>query len=89
MFVVVFLKEIQVFITVVEEWLFDVNEEKLKNRGSNPNHDVLLFWSEKGLIDGVPDANYPPNFTLEKSAIFPPQNGEACYIGRVKVYFGN
>lgn len=88
MFVVVYLNEIKKYIPIIEKWIFDVNEEKLKNYGANSNQNVRFYWSRSGLNEnGVPDGNHAPNFNLPTSNIFPPEN-EACYIGRVKFYFG-
>lgn len=91
MFVVVLLKAIKKYIVVPEQWIYDVNEELLKNNGVNSNRDVLVFWSKNGVgINSCPDTNYAPNFLLEKSTIYPPPNDliGACYIGRAIHYYG-
>lgn len=90
MFVVVYLKLCKVYVVVPESWIYDVNQELLKNQGVNCNRDVLVFWSKKGLIDDQPNENYAPNFLSNKESTFPPSNNveEACYVGRLIKYFG-
>lgn len=89
MFVVVHLKLCKKRIVVPENWLFDVNQELLKNQGVNSNRDVLIFWSKNGLVDDEPSVEFEPNFQLDKATTFPPPNTEAaCYIGRIIRYFG-
>lgn len=89
MFVVVLIKSEKKYIIVPEEWIYDINEELLKNKGVNSNRDVLIFWSQNGVgPDGKPDATYAPNFSLSKSSIYPPPNFEAVYVARIIRYFG-
>lgn len=89
MFVVVFIKSVSKYVVIPEEWIFDVNEEQLKNKGVNSNRDVLVFWSTSGIKnDGQPDATYAPNFLIPKSSVFPPPNDEACYLARTIHYYG-
>lgn len=88
MFVVVFLNGIKKYIPVVEQWIYDVDEESLKNNGANSNRNVRIFFSTIGINnDGMPDAKYKPKFHLPISTVYPPQV-EACFIGRIKSYFG-
>lgn len=77
-------------VVVPENWIYDISQELLKNQGVNSNRDVLVFWSEKGLVDGTPNEGYSPNFDISKASIFPPPNNteEACYIARLIRYFG-
>lgn len=90
MFVVIFIKfPIEKYVVVPEEWIYDINEELLKNRGVNTNRDVCVFWSKHGIDDkSQPRADFAPNFTLPKENVFPPQNDEACYIARIIRYNG-
>lgn len=89
MFVVVLLTGFKIYIPIVEEWIYDIDEESLKNNGVNSNRNVRIFWSKIGMNnDGIPNAEYKPKFNLPVSRVFPPHNDEACYIGRIKFYFG-
>lgn len=90
MFVVVYIKSAKKFVIVPENWIFDINQELLKNKGVNANRDILVFWSLNGLIDDKPNGQYPPNFCLEKTQVFPLPSGvhETCFIARSIRYFG-
>lgn len=57
MFVVVFLNGIKKYIPIVEEWIFDIDEQSLKNNGVNSNRNVLIFYSINGINDdGIPNS---------------------------------
>lgn len=91
MFAVVLLKIPKKYVVVPEVWIYDINEEKLKNNGVNRNQDVLVFWSEDGIDENDrPNSSIEPNFDSEILSIHPPTNGitEDCYIGRVIRYYG-
>lgn len=90
MFVVIFIKfPIEKYVVVPEQWIFDINEELLKNRGVNPNRDVCVFYSMHGIDENnQPCAECEPDFTMAKANAFPPPNDEACYTARVVRYFG-
>lgn len=90
MFVVVYIKAAKKYVVVPENWIFDINQELLKNKGVNGNRDVLIFWSLDGIVDDKPNDEYAPNFHLEKSNEYPLPAGvkEACYVARLKRYFG-
>lgn len=89
MFVVVFIKSAKKKIVIPEKWIYDVNEELLKNKGVNSNRDVLIFWTKLAIdANGMPNVLHAPNFLATKSLEFPPSDDEACYIGRVIHYFG-
>lgn len=89
MFVTVFITSVKKNIIIPEEWVFDVNQELLKNKGVNSSRDVLIYWSKSAIgIDGIPDAMHVPNFLATKSVVFPPTTEEACYLARVTHYFG-
>lgn len=86
MFVVVFLIEPKVHVIVPEQFIFDLNEESLKNVGKNGNFHYKIFWSENALtVDGAPDSGYKPNFDSPESKVFPPI-GSACYVGKLKKF---
>lgn len=89
MYLVVYIKAARKNIVIPEKWCFDIDEEKLKNRGVNSNQDIRIFWSEIGVdIHGQPDCEYTPKFDLYLANQFPPEIGlEACYIGRSKHYY--
>lgn len=87
MFVVVFLTDAKEHVIVPEEFIFGLDEESLKNRGRNANFSYKIFWSENAISEnGVPNAQYLPNFNLPKSTEFPPVD-EACYVGKLKKLF--
>lgn len=87
MFVVVFLVDSKKHIIVPEEFVFDLDEESLKNKGKNPNFRYTVFWSENALDEnGIPRAEYVPDFNLVKVIDFPPI-GDACYLGQVKKFY--
>lgn len=90
MFVVVHIKSAKKNVVVPENWIYDINQELLKNKGVNGNRDILVFWSLDGLVDDIPNDEYAPNFTVEKAEAFPLPSGvkEACYIARMVRYFG-
>lgn len=89
MFVVVLIKSLKRYVVVPEEWVFDINEQSLKNNGVNRNRNVLMFWSENGIgNDNEPDHEYKPNFTLKKETVFPPPDGQGCYIVRMIHFYG-
>lgn len=91
MFVLIYLSGIKKRVIVPEEWIFDQNEEYLKNNGVNRNRDVLVYWSNVGVdANDCPNGNYLPNFHAERANVHPPTNDiiEACYIGRTLHYFG-
>lgn len=90
MFVVVKLDSCKLKIVVPESWVYDINQELLRNQGVNSNRPVLVYWSKNGYIGDVPDESHPANFHLNKATQFPPANGtdEACYTARLIRYFG-
>lgn len=90
MFVAVYIKSAEKYVVVPENWIHDINQELLKNKGVNRNRDVLVFWSLDGLVDDIPNNEYTPNFNLDKLQVFPLPSGvkEACYVARLIRYFG-
>lgn len=86
MFIVVFLVDAKKHIIVPEEFIFNLDEESLKNKGKNPSFRYTVFWSENALdANGVPQADYLPDFNLTKSIDYPPI-GDACYLGQIKKF---
>lgn len=74
-------------IIVPENFIYGLDVEKLKNVGRNANHKYKIFWSESAINEnGVPNAEYLPNFDLPKCTVFPPID-EACYIGQTRKCF--
>lgn len=92
MFVVGFLVEQKRHIIVPEKFIFDLSQENLKNNGCNKNHSYLMFWAKEAFGDeeSAPILDYEPKFDLTVCNIFPPNDSiqEACYIIRLKKFFG-
>lgn len=89
MFVVVVITNLKKRIVIPEQWIYDVNEQSLKNYGVNSNRNVLIFWSNSALdSNNRPDATYKPNFSAPNSEEYPPLNDEACYLARIYSYRG-
>lgn len=90
MFVVVYLIEPKINIVIPEEWIFALDEEKIKNMGANSNQSYRIFYSNDASNEnGVPNGLHAPNFNLLLMDIFPPSYDvvECCYIGRVKHFY--
>lgn len=79
-FVVVFLMKPKKYVVVPENFIFDLDQTKLKNIGANRNQNFKIFWSNIG-------NDVQPNFNAEESEIYPPNIIEACYIGRVYKFY--
>lgn len=89
MFITAFIVSVKKNVIIPEEWVFDVNQELLKNKGVNSNRNVLIYWSKSAIgNDGIPNAMHVPNFSATKSVVFPPTTDEACYLARTTHYFG-
>lgn len=92
LFVVVQLIKPKTRIVVPESFIYDLNEESLKNNGCNHNFSYLIYWSKHALGDGsnTPDTNWVPNFNAPLSDVYPPENdlAEVCYKGALKHFFG-
>lgn len=90
MFVVVYLLDAKKNIIVPETFIYELNEEKLKNYGANRNQSHLIYWSNAASdgIDGVPNPDFPTDFTLPPTNVHPPREiEETCYIVRLKRFF--
>lgn len=80
-FVVVYLIGARDFVVVPENWVFDLNTAKLKNHGRNSNQDFLVYFINGEKI-GEPNFNAPIATNLKDAS-----NG-ACFLCRVKKFFG-
>lgn len=79
-FVLVCLNDVNKYIIVRENFIFDLNQQKVKNYGVNRNQDYKIFWSHDKSCE-------TPNFQANQSKIFPPLTPEACYSGRLYKFF--
>lgn len=87
MFVVVFLVDPKVHVIVPEEFIFNLDEQSLKNVGKNGNFKYKVFYAENCIDEnGIQNYECVPNFNLADCIEFPPV-GEACYIGKLKRFF--
>lgn len=73
-------------IIIPQEWIFQLDQEILNNRGKNSNQNYRIYWSSVGILNGIPDSNILPKFDLPESKVFPQSEemNEACYIARIK-----
>lgn len=84
-YAVAYIPSAKKHVVLHENWIFGVVESKLRNYGVNTNQNHLIFWSN---CDNVtPDSSHIPNFTLTVQEEFLPST-DACYIGRIKRFFG-
>lgn len=85
-YVAVYLKRPKQYIIVPENWIYDLNNAKLKNYGRNCNQDFLVFWSA---TNGMANLDTPPNFNAMLSHAYETTTEDGfCYIGRVLRFFG-
>lgn len=84
MFAVIFLCEPKVHIIVPQSFIYGLSQQVLFNYGKNRNKKYLVFWSKRG----NEDLNTIPNFELNICERFPPRQDEACYIGKIKYFYG-
>lgn len=84
-FVVAYLIRAREFVVVPDAWIQDLNTAKLKNYGKNSNQDFLLFWSG---IDGKPNMMQEANFNAAIMTDYHGTIDEACYLVRIKKFFG-
>lgn len=86
--VVIFLDGAKYHIVVPQEFVYGLSQQNLNNYGKN-KHKFTVYWSkevsesENGLA-----GNHVPDFTMEKSACFPPIGNAACYDCKLKYFFG-
>lgn len=95
MFVVVYLVAAKTHTVIPKEFVYELVEENIYNRGVNTNQNRLIYFSAE-LLD-VLQANavggrdvYIADFHLPVTKQFPPPNGlaETCYIARLKKFYG-
>lgn len=83
-FVVVYLVRAREFVVVPDSWVLDLNTAKLKNNGCNSNQDFMVYVSLK---DGEANIEIEPNFNSPLASRLE-ATIEACFICRVKKFFG-
>lgn len=84
-FVVVYLIDAKQNVAVPENWVQDLNNAKLKNRGRNSNQNFLVFWSS---TNDQANIENKPNFRALKVAQYISSHDGVCYNCRVKFFFG-
>lgn len=84
-FAVVYLIRAREYVVVPDNWVFDLNTAKLKNNGRNSNQDFLVYCAFAG---GEPMFDKQPNFEAPFSSQYDPNIDEACFLCRVKKFFG-
>lgn len=96
MFVSVYLVEARAHTVVPREFIFELNKVNLYNNGVNSNQNRLIYFS-KGLFEALENGNYTalteciPKFSIPITKVYPLPNEvqEACFIGRLKKFWGN
>lgn len=94
MFVVVYLSVPKKLTVVPEEFIFDLNQKKLKNNGCNRNQVQRIYFSKAWFQNQIDGANleqiFIPNFDLTASSIYPlPDNvTEAVFRGYLRRFEG-
>lgn len=83
-FVVVYLVRAREVIVVPDSWVLELNTAKLKNNGRNSNQFFMVFVSLK---DGEANVEIEPNFSAPLASRLE-ATIEACFICRVKRFFG-
>lgn len=79
-FVLVFLTDVKKYATVPEKFVFDLNQQRLKNNGVNRNQPFKIFYSNDVDCE-IPDFNAKP------CDVFPPIEEMACYRGYIYRFF--
>lgn len=78
-------------IIVPENFVYDLDEEKLKNVGKNGNVTYKVYWSKAALGDEkyAPNEQLIPNFNAAWCEIYPPNDDlvEACYKARIITFY--
>lgn len=96
MFVSVYLSDAGAHTVVPREFIFELNKVNLYNNGVNSNQNRLIYFS-KGMFEALENGNntaptdYIPNFSIPVTKVYPLPNEvqEACFIGRLKKFYGN
>lgn len=83
--VVVYLIGAREFVAVPDNWVLDLNTAKLKNNGRNSNQEFLVYCA---FADGKPIFKKQPNFQARVSRAYNPNIDEACFLCRIKKFFG-
>lgn len=88
MYVTVFLKEAKTHTVVPSDFIKDLVEVNLFNKGNNPNQCRVIFFSKKAfdLLESGEAINlleFRPKFNLPRTNVYPPTSDEVCYIGRM------
>lgn len=71
-FALVRLDDVKKHVVVREDFVYDLNQEKLKNYGVNRNQKYRVFWSNDEKCQTA-------NFNANLSSVHPPIENEACY----------
>lgn len=82
MFVVIVLAESKFHLIVPEQWVYDLNEFKLRNWGVNSNQKHLVYWN-RTVFDtflNEPKTDIQPNFDAEIRSVFGTKD-ECCFHG--------
>lgn len=94
MFVVVYLVDANAYTVVPKEFVYQLIEENVLNKGVNSNQNRLIYFSNElfdVLQSGVDNGHetHIPNFNLPTTQEYPPPNDllETCYIARLKKFF--
>lgn len=94
MFVVVYLVDAKAHTVIPKEFIYELMEQNVYNKGVNSNQRRLIYFSVE-LFDvlqsgvDVGRETYIPNFGLPTTQQFPPPSDlqGTCYIARLKKFF--
>lgn len=86
MFAVVYLANAKKHIVVPKKFIFGLSKQNLYNYGKN-KRQFLVYWS-KVLSDDPTAENCVPNFGLDVTSKYPPEQNETCFIVQIKYFFG-
>lgn len=83
-FVVVYIISAREYIILPDNCVQDLNTAKLKNNGCNSNQNFLAYVSNiRGNVVDTPNFDAPLLNTMEDL------RDEACFLCRIKKFFGN
>lgn len=90
----IYLPDAKHHTVIPKEYVYDLVDVNLFNRGINRNQNHLIFFSQD-VFDLFKDGEnpnlleYPPNFRLPVTKVYPLPNGEqsACYICRLYFFW--
>lgn len=77
---VVYLEEAKQHAVVLESWINEYDDQKMKNYGLNPTQRYLVFWCNN-LAEAA-------DFGVTKQTVFPPVNHRGTYYAKLKRVFG-